>query len=108
MTRAELVEIGAKAAREVWRDREAVRADTLDWEHIDRYERSACLAAQAAALAAIEAAGMAVVPKEATASMMNEGGAAIHVARPGEPCSVTAAEAYKVMIAASPVEARDE
>jgi hypothetical protein len=65
MTRAELVEIGAKAAREVWRDREAVRADTLDWEQIDRHERSACLAAQAAALAAIEAAGFAVVPREA-------------------------------------------
>lgn len=54
------------------------------------------------ALAALEASGVALVPVVATPTMLNEGGAGIYLAKPGEPCSATAREAFKIMLAAGP------
>ncbi len=67
-----------------------------------------------AALAAIEAAGMAVVPREATPAMLADGHAcaampwaSVVPPEQSEPDYVLAMM-WRAMIAASPVEARDE
>ncbi len=65
-----------------------------------------------AALAAIEAAGFAVVPREATPAMHEAGFEVSTGALLGETmgpgfCAINA-DIYRAMIAASPVEARDE
>jgi hypothetical protein len=59
---AVIVEIMAKAHRERWRDREGVRAETLEWSDICGAEHLDSIALMEAALAAIRAAGWAVVP----------------------------------------------
>ena len=67
---AELVEVMAKAHRECWRDRESLRAETRDWPDITGGEHLDCIAQMEAALAAIRAAGWAVVPVEPTDQML--------------------------------------
>lgn len=59
---ANIVEIMAKAHRDCWRDREGLRAETRDWPDITGGEHLDCIAQMEAALAAIRAAGWAVVP----------------------------------------------
>jgi len=56
MTRTELVDAMARAARDDWRDRNSLRGGTLDWPDIDDDERDEALDATTAALTALCAA----------------------------------------------------
>jgi hypothetical protein len=98
---AGIVEIMAKAHRERWRDREGVRAETLEWSDICGAEHLDSIALMEAALAAIRAAGWAVVPVEPTFAMRCEGSVAMvkleYLPSPGEVESI-----YCAMIAAAP------
>lgn len=65
MKREMLIEAMAKHMREEWRDRNDMRAGTLPWDEIEEEERESCLAEAAAALDAIESAGVVLVPRDA-------------------------------------------
>jgi hypothetical protein len=107
MTRAELVEAMAAASYEAWRDQCEAREEMLDWPDTEEEDRVYTLTIATAALAAIEAAGMAVVPREATDKMLEKARSVrISNARFGDETDPD--EYYRAMLAASPVEARDE
>lgn len=97
MTRAELVEAMARAIC-------AEDAECGPWDMAPRVLRQALRDEATAALAAIEAAGLAVVPREATWEMVR---AAKGRSQP-ETETIIYPSIYRAMIAASPVEARDE
>jgi hypothetical protein len=100
MTRSELVEKMARDMREAWRDREDMRSETVEWGDICGAEYLDCLAQAAAALAAIEAAGCVVVPREVTNPMLD---AAMRAWTPGMNHAGAHEERYRAMIAASPL-----
>jgi hypothetical protein len=97
MTRAELVEAMARAIC-------AEDAECGPWDMAPRILREALRDEARAALAAIEAAGFAVVPREATVAMVM---AATGRPQP-DPEPLMYPAIYLAMVAASPVEARDE
>ena len=107
MTRAELVEAMAAASYEAWRDQCEAREEMLDWPDTEEEDRVYTLTIATAALAAIEAAGLAVVPREQLQIIARSGDYGTLTSPDGDRHAEVILMA-RAMIAASPVEARDE
>ena len=76
----------------------AIAPDTYD---MNEDWRNAMRSKARSALAALEAGGMTIVPREATKDMINAGASAVCMYIPErDSCADTAMDAYQVMIAA--------
>jgi hypothetical protein len=104
MTRAELVDAMAQFSRDKWLKRSSLVPRSEKWANLSDADKNYWRMDATAALAAIEAAGMAVVPREATPQMVS---AATRRPQP-DPEPLMYPAIYRAMIAASPVEARDD